>query len=81
MTLRRPIVVRMLPFALALLFILARTPLAGGSADEYATRLVYPIQVVLVGSLLVCLASVIAHAVSNGMPGVWVLSTGNWQFC
>jgi len=23
---------------------------------------------------------VIAHAVTNGMLGVWVVATGNWQF-
>jgi CAAX prenyl protease-like protein len=24
--------------------------------------------------------AVIAHAVTNGMLGVWVVATGNWQF-
>ena len=24
--------------------------------------------------------AVIAHAVTNGMLGVWVVTTGNWQF-
>lgn len=64
MTLSRPIVVRSLPFALFLVFILVRNLLGDWAPNAIDIRLIYPVMTLLVGGLL----------------GIWVLSTGNWQF-